>query len=370
MPLKGHNMQSYKIIHIPSYQRDNAYQNLLLDNLKKLGLDVAYGRMIKYFSLVDISLLFNAFTNSGADIIHLHWQHPFLLDKTKFRMIVKSLLFIIQLSIIKIFGIKLIWTVHNLKNHENTHEGLEIFFSRIIARYADAIIAHGEAAKLDIQRVFKVKKIDKIVVIQHGNYLNAYKNTVYREEARHRLNLSSTDLTFLCLGRVRPYKGVLELIESFQKLDSSLSRLIIAGTPQDKQLVNLIEKKAGGNSSIRLILRFIPDDEIQIFMNAADIVILPYRDILVSGAAILGMSFGKAIIAPRLGCIPDILDSLGSFLYDPDDQDCLLNVMKQALVSRIRLREMGDHNLELAKKLDWENIAASTYNLYEKCLSR
>ena len=363
-------MRSYKIIHIPPWEIENTYLRLLLDNLKKLGLDVECGKTIKYLTFVDMSLLFNATRNSRPDIIHLHWQHPFLLDNTRFRTIVKSLLFIIQLFIIKILGVKLVWTVHNLKNHENKHEELELFFSRIIARHADAIITFCEAAKLDIQKVFKVKKSDKIYVIQHGSYRNAYKNTVSREEARSRLHLSSTDLTFLYLGMIRPYKGVLELIETFQKLDKNHSKLIIAGKLQSQQLVNLLEKKAGGNSSIRLILKFIPDDEIQIYMNAADIVVLPYRDVLNSGTVILGMSFGKAIIAPRIGCIPDTLDDIGSFLYTPDDQHGLLNVMKQAMLAKSKLRKMGDHNLELDKKLDWQNIAALTYNVYKECLGK
>jgi len=55
---------------------------------------------------------------------------------------------------------------------------------------------------------------------------------------------------------------------------------------------------------IKVFLDFIPDNDIQIYMNAADIIVLPYLDILNSGVAILAMSFGKPVIAPRTGSIP------------------------------------------------------------------
>jgi glycosyltransferase involved in cell wall biosynthesis len=362
-------MRSYRIIHIPSYQTGNPYQRLLLDNLKRFRLDVRHGRIVEFFSMVNISVLFNVVRNFRVDIIHLHWLHPFLIGNSRVKTIVKSLLFISQLLIVKIFGIKLVWTVHNLKNHENRYTETELLFSRVVAQLADAIIAHCEAAKQDIQRVFNVRRKDKIVVIPHGSYSNVYKNTISQEEARNRLNLLPTDLTFLFLGKIRPYKGALELIDSFRKLENNYAKLIIAGKPRP-QLVELLRKKAEGDSNIRLILSFIPDDEIQIYMNAADIMILPYRDILTSGAVILGMSFGKAIIAPYLGCIPEILDSSGSFFYDPDEQDGLLNVMKRAMVSRARLREMGNYNLGLGEKPDWRDIAASTYRVYKRCLNR
>lgn len=68
----------------------------------------------------------------------------------------------------------------------------------------------------------------------------------------------------------------------------------------------------------------IDDFVLKDYMKAADVMVLPYRDIINSGSAILGMSFGKAIIAPHLGCIPEILKSEGGILYDPNDKNGLL----------------------------------------------
>ncbi len=50
---------------------------------------------------------------------------------------------------------------------------------------------------------------------------------------------------------------------------------------------------------------YVPDDRLDLFLNAADRVVLPYTEILTSGAAILAMSFGRPIIAPDRGALRD-----------------------------------------------------------------
>ena len=362
-------MRSYRVIHLPAYR--DPYQESLLDNLKAIDIDVKYGKSFVSISVIDISILHNIFKQFKFHIIHLHWQHPFLITDSKFGTIVKASLFIGQLVIAKVLGVKIVWTVHNITDHENKYNELELLFCKILAHCVDAIIVHCRAAKCNIKSVYKIKKKDNIFIIPHGNFLNYFRNTVSQSEARNQLKISSRDLTFLFLGLIRPYKGVLELIDSFQKLDVSPAKLIIAGKVPNEQLADRICKKAMGKVNIRLLFGHIPDDEIQNYMNAANIFVLPYRDILTSGGVLTGMSFGKAIISPNIGCIPEVLDSSGGFFYDPDERDGLLIALKQATkVSRARILEMGNYNLERAKKLNWRDIAMSTCRVYEFCLGR
>ena len=192
-----------------------------------------------------------------------------------------------------------------------------------------------------------------------------------RIEARSRLSLPQEVLTFLFVGLIRPYKGVLELIESFQNINFANAKLVIAGKANDQQLVAYIRKKIEGDSNIQLEHRYIPDDEMQKYLAAADFVVFPYRDILTSGGIITGMTFGKAIIAPSIGCIPEVLTSSGGVLYDPDDQEGLSNAMKRAAdISMAKIQEMGKYNFGVAKQMDWQGIAASTFRVYEDCIGK
>ena len=181
-------MRSIKVIHVP-YTSANPYQTLLMEGLKKLGLDVKGEKFSQSpIPMLAISILVNV-KKWKPDIIHIHWQHSFLIVAKfkKLRSVLsafKSVIFIFQLAILKIMGIKIVWTVHNIKSHENYCKRTEMFFTLILAQLADSIIAHCETAKYEIQKVFKVKKKEKIVVIPHGNFLNCYENNISREEAK------------------------------------------------------------------------------------------------------------------------------------------------------------------------------------------
>ena len=102
-------------------------------------------------------------------------------------------------------------------------------------------------------------------------------------------------------------------------------------------------------------------------MNACDVVVLPYRRILTSGAAVLAMSFGKPCIAPRAGCVTDILDENGAIFFDPSVSGNLERALRETVDSRHRLREMGLYNLRRAAAWDWESIGRSTAAVYKQC---
>src|SRR5690606_40109602 len=106
------------------------------------------------------------------------------------------------------------------------------------------------------------------------------------------------------------------------------AELVIAGAPLNAQVEKDV-RDAATSQHVHLHPHFVPDAEIQVYMNAADAVVLPYHDVLTSGAVVLAMSFGKACIAARIGCIPDMLDDAGAILYDPDRSDGRREALKQ-----------------------------------------
>jgi glycosyltransferase involved in cell wall biosynthesis len=183
------------------------------------------------------------------------------------------------------------------------------------------------------------------------------------------LGLTSEDLSFLFIGNIRPYKGVLELIEAFQKFSPTGARLVIAGRPVNQETGTELERRIAEDERIQLHLRFIADEEMQVFLNACDVVVFPYRKILTSGAVILAMSFGRACIAPAMGCITEVLDERGAILYDADRPDGLREALSRAVVNRDRLKEMGAHNLARAAAWSRDRVAGQTAGVYRDALA-
>ena len=104
-----------------------------------------------------------------------------------------------------------------------------------------------------------------------------------------------------------------------------------------------------------LQFRRIQNDELQLYLNAADFVVLPYEQILTSGSAVLAFSFARPIIAPALGGLRDLVqDNVNGFLYDPLAEGALLGALKRAAATSNDDRAaMSDAALATAASLRW-----------------
>lgn len=348
--------KSFKILFYPHWP-NNPYQDLLITHLVQQGVSV---------QAVPSSNLWNAVRQERPDIIHFHALYHLFLSGNLLKSWLKAIYSLVYLLILRSRGTRIVWTAHDLKNHENRKLGVDRFFTKWFARLSHVIIAHAESAKREVMTVFKLHDDPRLVVIPHGNYIGHYPNQVERAQARQSLGLPEHEFVFLFLGLIRPYKGVPEMIHSFQQLNQTDCRLVIAGKLSEPQLEQEIQQRIGGNTQITLIPGFVPDDQIQTYMNAADVVVLPYRDILTSGSVVLAMSFGKACIAPRRGCIEDMLDDSGSFLYNPDDADGLVSAMQRAVEAKETVNDMGQHNLDIAEEWSWARVAQMTLEAYSQ----
>lgn len=365
---------SMTVYFAPQFLSINPYQKQLSEALEKLGIRTEGIEGNKVFLPSAINL-------KSSKIVHLHWLHTYfrspefnkfpILRFLRFPFAILTLgKFIFGLILLKIINIKIVWTAHNLKSHETFSPLLDYLCRFIVAHLSDSIIIHCETAKNNVLERFCIKKADRVLVVNHGHYADYYQNSVSKTGARKVLGLTEDSLVFLFFGLIRPYKGVIELIESFLALDRKNfdMQLVIAGKSINDSFVEHVKSKAAKDKSIKLIPGFVPDDEIQKYMNACDVVVLPYRDVLTSGAAILAMSFARACVVPQQGCMGEVLDDSGAFLYNPEQDDGLTKALNQVVTNRAALPHMGTYNQTLAKKWTWDNIAKETLSVYLQCL--
>jgi glycosyltransferase involved in cell wall biosynthesis len=186
-----------------------------------------------------------------------------------------------------------------------------------------------------------------------------------RAAARARLDLPPTAFVFACVGLMRPYKGLEELIPAFRAFDRENARLLIAGKAHDQRYAERLADLARDDARIRLEPRFIPADELQVYFNAADMAVLPYRQITTSGAAILAFSFGAPVIAPAIGAFPDLLNSTRGVLYQPDK---LGSALREACARDWTAARAP--TLEWVRQFDWADIGQALLSAYGRAKER
>jgi D-inositol-3-phosphate glycosyltransferase len=131
-----------------------------------------------------------------------------------------------------------------------------------------------------------------------------------KTDARHKLGLKQDGKYLLFFGFIRDYKGLDLLLKAMSdtRIREAGIRLIVAGeyySNQEEydQLINKLEIR----DSLDLFTKFIPDNEIAHYFNAADCVVQPYKTATQSGVTQIAYHFEKPMIVTNVGGLPEIV---------------------------------------------------------------
>lgn len=353
-------MSPIRVLHAPTYPK-NPYQRLLADALASHDIEVMGTEAVG----IDRPEFMPTVEEWGPDVVHLHWLHPYFRADDPDEVDERADKLLRDLDSLKERGVRLVWTAHNLKNHEGVSLDTDKRVTRGVVERVDTVIAHGRRARRRIVSHCGDTARGKIEVIPMGNYAEAYPSTLSREEAREELGIERDRFVYLFLGRIRPYKGVFELIRLFRKQklpDDSL--LVIAGKAGDSDSRLKLKSKCRNQEQIRLDYGHVPDERMAVYGAAADVAVLPYRNILSTSATVLNMSFGLPIVAPKIDCILDIAPLNGALLYNHRFGRGLQQAMRRAHRRKRRIKDMGEENLNAMLSWPWSRVAELTANTY------
>jgi glycosyltransferase involved in cell wall biosynthesis len=173
----------------------------------------------------------------------------------------------------------------------------------------------------------------------------------------------------LCFGLIRPYKGVDRLLAAFELLAKAEElHLVIAGstTPELARELEAAIERSEAKARIRFRPRFSSDPELAALLRMADIVVLPYRHVYQSGALLLAMSFGKAIIASDIPGLAEYLESgVEGILCDTSKPAHLSREILALAREDARREALGAAAREVSLECyGWDGIAAQIQALY------
>ena len=335
--------------------RCNPYGPLLAHDLAKLDIhlelgDYAFGR----------DWLKDARNNYS--VLHLNWLHWFYRDDTLEQSVSRLNRFADNLQFAKELGYRVVWTLHNRYPHERPFPDLDHLARLIVGRLADGMIAHCHYGARLARKLFY--RTDHLHVIPHGHYIDIFPNKISREAARRRLRLPGDAFVYLFFGNARVYKGIEKLIDAYRECAASDTRLaIMTRRAFDGGHADRVITRAEEDERIHVFTHtFFPNEDFQIYLNAADVVVLPFSQVLTSGSAIAALSFGKPVIVPALGCLPELVDDSMGILYNPKDTGALSKALLD--IRRRDLDKAGREAFARAKSLDWGRIASRVAEVY------
>jgi glycosyltransferase involved in cell wall biosynthesis len=344
----------------------NPYQEMLYDAIRASGVDctTVYVRRRARLGPLPFLVQVTSARLRGYRLLHLHW--PQFALRRGARLLPRASLANARLHLwaLRAFGIKLVWTVHNAVPHEPETVD-DVAVSRLLARDAAHKIVHGANGIDELAAIGA--DTDRTSVIPHGAYTGSY-DEADRAESRRSLDLPESSRIVLFFGQIRPYKGLDDLLPAWDEVaalgsdEGGAPFLLISGKCDDAteraRLGREVDVRGG-----RFDEGYAPPEAVPLYFAAADVVVLPFRQVTTSGSAVLALSLRRPIVAPRLGALRELPESVG-FLYG---EGGLVAALGQALSATPEdLTERSEAARRYADSLSWDHIAAATLDVYRQ----
>ena len=335
----------------------NPYWLILASELEKAGVS------FKHNTPSSFNFMWLLKNRNQIRILNLHFIQQFYKSSSFFRKFVKLILFAFYLVFARLIGYITVFTLHNLEPTYPVKPAWFDYTGHWLASILSTrvIVYCSEAKKLLAERYGRRRDI---YFVDHPNVIKYYPNSISKEDARTKLGLPYNTIVFLFIGGVRPNKGVELLIQAFKQLHDENLRLVIAGSIfPPESYVQSLKDLAIADPRIIFFTNYIPDNEMQIYLNASDMVVLPFTRILTSGTANLAMSFGKPVIVPRIGCLPELVESPNyGWTFESENIESLKDAMQTAMASDLTL--IGKNAYEKISMFTPEGFARDTSKAY------
>lgn len=276
---------------------------------------------------------------------------------------------ILLILALKLFGLKVIFTIHNVLPRHRKLTYLHNILYKYIYSLCDQLIIHTESGKNQIVNLFKVNR-NKITVIPHGSFeFFVPERSISKIEAKKKLGFDKNTKTLLFFGAIRANKGLNKLLEAIPDITQKYNNLkcMIVGEPFD-DYINY--KRQIDTTNIKKYiyekLGYIDNKEIPLFFFATDIVVLPYLEVTGSGVLQIAYAFGKPIVASNLQGFAEVVEeNKNGILVNIDNTNELSKGIISLLSNEKMLETMGEHSKYLGEtKYSWDSIALKTSHIY------
>lgn len=321
------------------------------------------GNVVKYVDQVVLyapqSVRFKFFSWKTAlfgsyDVFHIHFPEGLLRAKTLPKRIVKSLLCGLLILRLVVSRMPVVRTVHNVQPHERMNT-VEHFLVRSLGNLSDVHVMLNDSTP-------RASGIPAIV-IPHGHYRAQWEAAPKNDETTGRV---------LFFGRIRPYKGVVELVRALDAPCAKGLQLRIVGEPTtelEEEIREEIASSTGRGASFSTELRTVSDDEMVKEISSAELVLIPNQDLADSnsGVALLALSLDRPVLIRRVPLTEALAKETGPGWVNFFEGDLDAQRINDALAETRALRVAAQPRLA---DRDWDLIGPRYAEVFHSAVER
>jgi beta-1,4-mannosyltransferase len=335
--------------------RLNPYSAMLYSRLWEHGI-----APVPVLRFADLDALLPLLSAGTRIMLHLQWTSDVLRDaqtETEADAKDRAAKFVGRLDAFLGAGGRLAWTVHNVLPHDCRFPQVEAGIQQAVADRAHLIHVLNQGTIDAVAEWFTIDPA-KVVTIGHPHYLGCYPDVVSRDQARYDLGLLPDEIVYAFVGVIRPYKGLDLLLDAFDAVCASRGgprRLLVAGNASGDPPTQDVLDRCLLHPQVVLRQGAVPDGEMQYYLRAADIAVLPYQRSLNSGVLLLALSFGLPVVAPASPATAGMTTPAAARTFQAGDPAALTQALADA--DELLTPAARDAALRIAEQHDRHQIA-------------
>ncbi|WP_322778056.1 glycogen synthase [Frankia sp. Cas4] len=280
-----------------------------------------------------------------------------------------------------LYGIPHVMTSHSLEPQrpwkaEQLGGGyaLSSWCERVSIESAAAVIAVSEGMRADVLSAYPAVDPAKVHVIRNGIDTDEYAPDPATDVlARHGVDPGQPSVVFV--GRITRQKGVPVLLRAAAELDPRAQLVLCAGAPDTPQLLAEVTDLVDGLRDVRKgvvwISGMLAKPEVIQLLSHATVFVCPSVYEPLGIVNLEAMACSTAVVASRVGGIPEVVDDgVTGLLVPPDDPAALAAAVNELLTDPARAAAMGQAGRDRAvAEFGWPAVAEKTARLYEALVS-
>lgn len=249
-------------------------------------------------------------------------------------------------------GVPIVYLCHNVLPHEPTV--FDHLFIGIGLSGGDAFLVQSTEDGRNLRRI---RKEPLVAVNPHPLYEFFDQSKYNRGSAREELALDGPVLLFF--GYVRRYKGLDVLLDAFARVVKRMSAtlLVVGEFYEKREPYDSLVAELDIVDYVRIVDEYVPNEDVEKYFKAADLVVLPYRTATQSGIVQTAFSFEKPVVVTAVGGLPDVvIDGSTGYVVPRNDPAAIADAVVD-FFERDEAERMADSIRADRERFSWRRCA-------------